>query len=221
MARTTLELEYFPVSQNVGTFYCCEVRAQTLLEICQFDFRQIRDNKGIKEFMGIQRPLKEDRVKTIRKYLGTADACFPTSIVVSVDERCATLIERDGKKFLVLKPFEDPNEPKIVVPFRAIATIIDGQHRLKAFEGTDHDWPLTVNVFVGVDEATQALIFSTVNLAQTKVNKSLVYDLFSLDKNRRPREDEPRDRCQPKFHDRESVRRYDKKVGNSDRWSIW
>ena len=186
MARTTLELEYFPVTQNVGTFYCCEISAQTLLEICQFDFRQIKDNKGVKEFLGIQRPLKEDRVKTIRRYLGTSDACFPTSIVISVDERCASLFERNGKKYLILKPFEDPSEPKIVVPFRAMATIIDGQHRLKAFEGTEHDWALTVNVFVGVDEATQALIFSTVNLAQTKVNKSLVYDLFSLDQKRSP-----------------------------------
>jgi DGQHR domain-containing protein len=35
-------------------------------------------------------------------------------------------------------------------------------------------------------DRTQAYIFSTVNLAQTKVNKSLVYDLFDLAKARSP-----------------------------------
>lgn len=186
MLRTTLELDYFEVSQNVGTYYCCEIKAQTLLDICQFDFRQIKENNGVKEFMGIQRPLKDDRVRSIRRYLGTSDACFPTSIVISVDERCVSFGNKDGKKTLILQPFSDPDQPNVVVPFRAMATIIDGQHRLKAFEGTAHDWSLTVNVFVGVDEATQAMIFSTVNLAQTKVNKSLVYDLFSLDRKRSP-----------------------------------
>ena len=46
------------------------------------------------------------------------------------------------------------------------------------------DFRINVAVFVGVDDATKADIFSTVNLAQTKVNKSLVYDLFSLQKSR-------------------------------------
>jgi DGQHR domain-containing protein len=43
-----------------------------------------------------------------------------------------------------------------------------------------------VNIFVGVDEGTRAMLFSKVNLAQTKVNKSLAYDLFSLDRDRSP-----------------------------------
>lgn len=186
MASTTLTLEYLKVTQNVGIFYSCVMPAQQLLEICQFDFRQIKDNNGVKEFLGIQRPLREDRVKDIRKYIHTVDACFPTSIVISIDERCASYVEKDGKKFLVLQPYEDPEEDKIKIPFRGLAKIIDGQHRLKAFEGTDVDWLLTVNIFVGADEATQAMIFSKVNLAQTKVNKSIVYDLFSLDRERSP-----------------------------------
>lgn len=61
--RTTLTLPFKEVRQPVGTFYNCVVPAQTLLEICQFDFRQITENNGIKEFMGIQRKLSDDRVK--------------------------------------------------------------------------------------------------------------------------------------------------------------
>ncbi len=136
--------------------------------------------------MGIQRPLSENRVKEIRKYIGTQDASFPTSIVISVDERCASFADEDGKQKLVLQPYQDPESPDLEIPFKAIASIIDGQHRLKAFEGTDHNWMLSVNIFVGIDEGTQAMIFSKVNLAQTKVNKSLVYDLFTLDRHRSP-----------------------------------
>jgi DGQHR domain-containing protein len=184
MSRTKFSLKFHEVSQEIGTFYSTVIPAQTLLEICTFDFRKIADNNGVKEFLGIQRPLKMDRVKEIKKFIRTADGCFPTSIVISVDERCVTL--NDDKSELTLHSYEDKIDPEIVIPFRAIATIIDGQHRLKAFEETDINWGLSVNIFVGIDEGTQASIFSKVNLAQTKVNKSLVYDLFALDKGRSP-----------------------------------
>ncbi|MCK0099254.1 DGQHR domain-containing protein [Qipengyuania sp. S6317L1] len=185
-SRTKLSLPFQEVEQPVGKFYSTVMPAQSLLEICQFDFRQIKENNGVKDFMGIQRKLKDDRVKEIRKYIGTVDASFPTSIVVSVDERCASLETVDGLKHLVLTPYEDPEDKSVIVPFRGIARIIDGQHRLKAFEGTNFNWDLSVNIFVGIAEGTQAMLFSKVNLAQTKVNKSLVYDLFSLDKGRSP-----------------------------------
>lgn len=156
------------------------------MEICTFDFRQIKENNGIKEFLGIQRPLKDDRVKEIRRYIHTEDACFPTSIVISVDERCVSFTEEGGRKKLTIQSYEDPDNINLTIPYRGIAKIIDGQHRLKAFDGTSQDWSLTVNIFVGIDEGTQAMIFSKVNLAQTKVNKSIVYDLFSLNKGRSP-----------------------------------
>jgi DGQHR domain-containing protein len=68
-----------------------------------------------------------------------------------------------------------------------IARVIDGQHRiagLEAFRGQNFDVPVTI--FVGADLADQAYVFSTVNLEQTKVRKSLSYDLFSLARSRSP-----------------------------------
>lgn len=179
-------LPYLKVVQPVGEFYSCVVSAQRLLQICTFDFRRIAENNGVKEFLGIQRPLNNDRVKEIRKYIGTEDATFPTSIVLSVDERCAHMVATDTGPALKLTSYEDPEDKTQIVPFTAVATIIDGQHRLKAFEGTAFDWDLSVNLLIGADQGTQAMIFSKVNLAQTKVNKSLVYDLFSLDRDRSP-----------------------------------
>ena len=186
MNSEKISAQYFEVTQAVGTFYSCVLRAQDLLKICQFDFRQIRENGGVKEFLGIQRPLKDDRVREIRKFITTVDASFPTSLVISVDENCAEIIDGPDGKRLELKAYVDKDTGKTIVPIDEIATIIDGQHRLKAFEGTNENWDLSVNIFVGVDEGTQAMLFSKVNLAQTKVNKSLVYDLFSLDKGRSP-----------------------------------
>ena len=183
---TTLKLPYLEISQPVGPFYSCVVKAQSLLQICTFDFRRIAENNGIKQFLGIQRPLNELRVREIRKYIATEDASFPTSIVVNVDERCVTFEGEGAEKKLVLSSFQDANNPSDVVPFTGIATIIDGQHRLKAFSGSSFDWDLSVNVLIGADPGTQAMIFSKVNLAQTKVNRSLVYDLFSLDRDRSP-----------------------------------
>lgn len=186
MATAKITLDYFEIEQPVGTFYNCRMAAQSLLQICQFDFRRIERNNGVKEFLGIQRQLKDDRVREIRKYIATEDASFPTSIVISVDERCARFDLVDGVQKLVLTPYTEEEDISKSIPFVGIATIIDGQHRLKAFDGTEIDWDLSVNIFVGADPGTQAMIFSKVNLAQTKVNKSLVYDLFSLDKSRSP-----------------------------------
>ncbi|MFG6637934.1 DGQHR domain-containing protein [Sulfitobacter sp. 1A12126] len=186
MGEEVISIPYFEVEQSVGIFYSSVVSAQKLLKICQFDFRQIRDNGGVKDFLGIQRPLKDDRVREIRRFISTVDASFPTSLVISVDERCASIVGEGSDRRLELRAFKNDETGILEVPFDSIAKIIDGQHRLKAFEGTSIDWGLTVNIFVGVDEGTQAMLFSKVNLAQTKVNKSLVYDLFSLDKGRSP-----------------------------------
>lgn len=186
MSKTRLALPCLEIRQPVGLFYGCVIPAQSLLEICRFDFRRIEENDGVKEFLGIQRKLSKPRVKEIRQYIATQDASFPTSIVINVDQRCASVETIDGREHLVLKSYMDPENEKNVIAFREIATIIDGQHRLKAFEGTDFNWDLSVNVIIGADPGTQAMLFSKVNLAQTKVNKSLVYDLFSLDKGRSP-----------------------------------
>ncbi len=45
---------------------------------------------------------------------------------------------------------------------------------------------LVVTIFVGLDIAEQANIFATVNIKQTKVSKSLVYDLEAYSKTRSP-----------------------------------
>lgn len=178
----------FRAEQPIGIFYVGVMPATELLTICEFDYRRIVDNDGYKDFMGIQRQLKSDRVSTIHKYINTLDATFPTSIVVSLDDRCASLMEGEGCLFLEIVEYLDDENPEMSIQLENAASIIDGQHRLKAFDSdrVPETFDISVSFFIGVDDATEATIFSTVNLAQTKVNKSLVYDLFSLEKSRSP-----------------------------------
>lgn len=179
-----LVIPVFPILQPIGNgrpFYSGVVKAKKLVSICKFDFRRIKERGGYKDFLGIQRPLSDKRVEVIKRYLGTFDACFPASIVISVDSRCAHFDDKTSN--LTLQEFISDEKNGIKIPYADIATIIDGQHRLKPFEDPlTPDMDVIVTVFVGIDDATEAQIFSKVNLAQTKVNRSLAYDLFALDK---------------------------------------
>jgi DGQHR domain-containing protein len=60
--------------------------------------------------------------------------------------------------------------------------IIDGQHRLWAFEGSsiNCDFELPVVAFVGLDISWQAYLFYTINIKPKKINASLAFDLYPL-----------------------------------------
>jgi DGQHR domain-containing protein len=86
---------------------------------------------------------------------------------------------------LTIDKFED-DETQIPLPEAAF--VIDGQHRLAGLRNLEagRTFELNVSIFVGADKADRAEIFSTVNLAQTKVNRSLVFYLFTYAKTRSP-----------------------------------
>ena len=184
-----ISIPVFEISQPVGAFYMGVMRADHLLSISKFDYRRMMYESGYIDFLGIQRELNPKRIKDIKKYVGTVDACFPTSIVISIDEKCARVEDTDivGAKILKIFEYVDKDEPELSIKLEEVAAIIDGQHRLKGLEEAGKlDFEVAVSIFVGPDDATDAMIFSVVNLAQTKVNKSLVYDLFSIATTRSP-----------------------------------
>ncbi|MCC0005920.1 MAG: DGQHR domain-containing protein [Methylobacteriaceae bacterium] len=186
---TSVSFPVVSVDQPIGSFFVGVLRADALLSICEFDYRRMQFTNGYIDFLGIQRKLNSNRLSEIARYVKTIDACFPTSVVISVDERCAKISDTSvsGVQLLTLNEYEDENDSNLSIPFNAIASIIDGQHRLKGLqEAGKNDFELSVSVFIGVDDATEATVFSIVNLAQTKVNPSLVYDLQALAKHRSP-----------------------------------
>ncbi len=121
---------------------------------------------------------------------------LPTSIVVNIlkpeDERLGKKVSEsdmvritDGKdhaaELLLPENFNRKKwKPKTIPPIE----IIDGQHRLGAFEDPElqeeDDYDLPVIAFVGLDRSWQAYLFYTINIKPKKINASLAFDLYPL-----------------------------------------
>ena len=164
------------IQQPIGDFFVGVMSAQDVVAISYADVREIENS--LDSYMGIQRRLSAPRVKELQAYVNTYDATFPTAIILAVEEDNVRWDEKTCNLTLI-----ETND----VSFDKLARIIDGQHRvegLRAFDGGRFE--VNVAVFIGADFPTQANIFATVNLAQTKVNRSLVYDLFDYQRDRSP-----------------------------------
>lgn len=182
----TLELIAIKVEQPIGSFYISSIKAKDLCDITHFDIRRMLREREIETYLGIQRPLKPKRVEEIGKYVNTVDACFPTAVILAVDGRCAKYDEKTRQ--LTLTNYLEGNSDEENIFYRDIAKVLDGQHRIEGLKALKPDQAFEVNVsiFIDCDISNQAYIFSTVNLAQTKVNKSLGYDLFEVARARSP-----------------------------------
>lgn len=178
---------YLKITQPIGEFYCCVMKAQDLYDISFSDVRRLEKEQNKNDFetyLGIQRELNPVRVKKIKEYITSVDATFPNSIIVAVDDKFVTLNDTNLEI-----AFHDDQKGKI-------AKILDGQHRLAGFENSNFrfvsqdglmkDFEVLVTIFIEADLHTQAQVFTMVNQNQTKVNKSLVYDLESLALARNP-----------------------------------
>lgn len=165
------------VTQPIGTFYVGVISSDDLVKISSADIREMETE--LDAYMGIQRKLSKPRVKDLSSYVNNVDATFPTSIILAIDDENAEWDE--DLKELTLFNLERQ-------PIDEIAKIIDGQHRIEGLKKLKNEinFQLSVSIFVGADIATQANLFATVNLAQTKVNRSLVFDLYSYEKTRSP-----------------------------------
>jgi DGQHR domain-containing protein len=117
---------------------------------------------------------------------------LPTAIVVNIldlkDVRpTGTVASKD-----VVKVEEKGQDSKIVLPYeswssswRAAETppleIIDGQHRLWAFDNEiESNFELPVVAFHGLDISWQAYLFWTINIKPKRINPSLAFDLYPL-----------------------------------------
>lgn len=182
----TINVPCIKVTQQIGTFYIASIDNKTLCDITYFDVRRImREERAVERYLGIQRPLIPKRVKEIETYVNTVDACFPTSVILAVSGVCAKYDE--SKNQLQLSNYLEPAEGEEPIYYKDIAKVLDGQHRIEGLRGfKGKSFQVNVSIFIDADIADQAYIFSTVNLTQTKVSRSLAYDLFDLAKSRSP-----------------------------------
>lgn len=166
-----IKLHMIEITQSVGTFYVGKIKSSSLINIS----KTIRRN----ESNGIQRELAQKRVKEIAKYCEDPDAAFPTPIILHIK----------GEDIVSLEPiagFGDLYELAIDDQ-QQFAEILDGQHRVEGIKyANGFEFELMVVVMFDLTEEEKAYIFSTINSNQTKVDKSLIYDLFELSKTRSP-----------------------------------
>jgi len=126
--------------------------------------------------MGVpyQRLLNERRARDIAHYIDQPSALLPNSIIVAIN----TSIEEEA----VIKPLGDklvrislPRSPESAV-------ILDGQHRVAAFDYVRPEVAASMEVVVafliGIPFYQQAELFAVINGKQKPVNRSIIYDLF-------------------------------------------
>jgi DGQHR domain-containing protein len=166
-----IEIRCIELKQPIGPFYIGSINADDLVEIAYSDIRRLE----IEEYLGIQRPLSNKRVDELGNYVNIIDATFPTSIILALS---SDDVEYDYTT-LTMQIKKGSN----------IAKIIDGQHRiagLESFSGKGSDFQANVTIFIDMDIEDQAMVFTTINLKQEKVSKSLAYDLYEYTQSRSP-----------------------------------
>ena len=173
------------IRQPLGEFLIASIPSKRLCEIAYFDVRRMLKDRDVETYLGIQRPLKQSRVDELQIYVRTIDACFPTAVILAIDNRSADFDSTTNR--LTLRNDPNPEGDLDPIYYRNIAKVLDGQHRIAGLmEYPDDNFEVNVSIFVDIDIEDQAYIFSTVNLAQTKVNPSLAYDLSELTKTPSP-----------------------------------
>ena len=186
---SSISFKVLKVIQPIGEFYIGSIKSNDLLACSKTDVRRFHDEDP-ETIDGIQRELSKTRVNDLKSYVNLDYATFPTSVILAIEERCVNLEKCDrcpGLYNFEIRPYEG-NEDDQSIRLEDAAFVIDGQHRLAGLRNLEknRNFDINVSIFVGADKADQAEIFSRVNLAQTKVNKSLAYDLFDYAREKSP-----------------------------------
>lgn len=186
---TYLKLPAIQVSQPLGPFYITRISADVLLKLTFADPLRITsagyaDDKFY-QMTGAQRVENKRRLTAISEFIKTSEAAFPNSIILAAnylksgefieDKKFRWSVESNGNgECLTLNI---PSEQKL-------ASVIDGQHRLNAFEFVDielqQSTELLCAVYLDLPNPYQAALFATINFNQKKVDRSLAYLLFGM-----------------------------------------
>jgi DGQHR domain-containing protein len=175
----TISFKCIKCIQPIGEFYIGAMNHDDLVTISYADIRRLETGSEMREveiYTGIQRELSTSRVKEIGKYVNMVDATFPTGVILHLNPD--DVLDYNEKEGIMTIPFRDN-----------VAKVLDGQHRiagLELYEKGGKDFQMNVIIFIGMELEDQAIVFATINKTQTKVNKSLVADLFEFSTHRSP-----------------------------------
>ena len=194
------------VTQPLGTFYVVSLPARVLLDTAYSD--RLRAKKSADgqsyELEGSQRDLLIPRLRDIGTYIATEDSTFPNTIILAPNfvEETGEPAEDDDEHGIYRRWHIDAVEAPgigngvsytLTIPTaEALAPIIDGQHRLFAFNYCGKpdrlDDELVCSIFLDLPKPFQAFLFATINSTQKPVNKSQTYELFGYNIDKEPPE---------------------------------
>lgn len=168
------------VVHPMGEFYLTAISARVLLETTFSDVYTCLDDA----YVGHQRKLDPKRVAGIRKFIESAEAVFPGTIILAANckARGGMLPVGDRRSWRIANADGSSGVVDLIIPTNeTAAAIVDGQHRLGGFVGASEkelDMMLPCAVFIGLPASLQATVFATINYNQRPVSKSMTYELF-------------------------------------------
>lgn len=190
------------VVQPLGAFYAFSLGADVLnritysqpAEVMERMERETDDSKGGYSIFGSQRLENKKRLEEIASFIRTTEATFPNAIILAAnyDQDGQYIVEENAaRRWRVEGPPDGPWILHIPSLTERSASIIDGQHRLHAFNKLPMDAPqrsmeLLCVVFLELPTPYHAYVFATINFNQKKVDRSLAYELFGFDVDERP-----------------------------------
>lgn len=131
-------------------------------------------NAGADVYENYQRLVKAKKIKEIKEFISKERGVFPTNIIISFDSKSDNHFKKQGNVDEI--QFGLLNLPS---QFQSV-TVIDGQHRLFAYEGLPESKTdlIYVVAFHKMDPERQVQTFVNINEKQTKVSPSLMWDLY-------------------------------------------
>ncbi len=193
MINFPLKVPAIRVEQPLGDFYMVALSAEFLLKTCYTIKAEILEDHDsdehisylgsiVNKLKGNQRVRSTRRLKEIKQYSETVDASFPNSIILGANyNEDGTLVTNPNEKWTVKEIGSGLYELNIPTS-KALASIIDGQHRVFGFtESTAKSMMLPCSVYTDLPLPYHARIFSNININQKRVDKNLAYNLFQFD----------------------------------------
>ena len=96
-----IEIRVHEIIQPIGPLYFGAMDSKDLVRICYSDIRRVEHEKrDVEAYLGIERPLRRDRVVELEEYVNTVDATFPSSIILSIKGADVRLDKNSGQMFI-------------------------------------------------------------------------------------------------------------------------
>jgi DGQHR domain protein len=181
-----MEVKAIKVVQPLGEFFIAKIKARDLLKISTSSVARYDKEGNLK---GNQRPLDSKRLRAIANFIMSDEMSFPTSILIAANiDQEGKMVESIDSRWNIQRT-DLPDVYTLIIPNKVSSLVIDGQHRLNAFnfaEESCKDIELVCSIFIDLPNPYQAYLFATINGNQKRVDKSLALELFGFDVENEP-----------------------------------